>query len=75
MTRGEKPIDTKIVLEKNELTPIELQAKDGLALINGTQMMTAYGAYVLERFTPPNQIRRRNFSDVTRSTTRKLKTI
>jgi len=31
------------------LEPIELQAKDGLALINGTQLMTAYGAYVLER--------------------------
>ena len=28
---------------------IELQAKDGLALINGTQMMAAYGAFVLER--------------------------
>jgi histidine ammonia-lyase len=29
--------------------PIELEAKDGLALINGTQLMAAYGAYVLER--------------------------
>jgi histidine ammonia-lyase len=28
---------------------IQLKAKDGLALINGTQMMAAYGAYVLER--------------------------
>ena len=31
------------------INPIHLQAKDGLALINGTQMMAAYGAYVLER--------------------------
>ncbi len=31
------------------LEPIRLQAKDGLALINGTQLMAAYGAYVLER--------------------------
>ncbi len=31
------------------LKPIELQAKDGLALINGTQLMSAYGAFVLER--------------------------
>ena len=31
------------------LEPIRLKAKDGLALINGTQLMAAYGAYVLER--------------------------
>ncbi len=31
------------------IEPVNLQAKDGLALINGTQMMAAYGAYVLER--------------------------
>ena len=31
------------------LEPIRLSAKDGLALINGTQLMAAYGAYVLER--------------------------
>ena len=29
--------------------PVRLKAKDGLALINGTQLMTAYGAFVLER--------------------------
>jgi len=28
---------------------VQLKAKDGLALINGTQLMTAYGANVLER--------------------------
>ncbi|HUF10852.1 MAG TPA: histidine ammonia-lyase, partial [Rhodothermales bacterium] len=33
------------------LRPIELRAKDGLALINGTQLMSAYGAWVLEKTT------------------------
>jgi len=37
------------VLESKGIEPISLQAKDGLALINGTQMMAAYGAFVLER--------------------------
>ncbi len=36
-------------LNRNNISPIQLQAKDGLALINGTQMMSAYGAYILER--------------------------
>lgn len=31
------------------LEPVSLSAKDGLALINGTQLMAAYGAYILER--------------------------
>ncbi len=37
------------VLQKHGLEPIELQAKDGLSLINGTQLMCAYGAYILNR--------------------------
>jgi histidine ammonia-lyase len=37
------------VLQAKGIEPISLQAKDGLALINGTQMMAAYGAFVLER--------------------------
>lgn len=37
------------VLNQQEIEPIELQPKDGLSLINGTQLMGAYGAYVLER--------------------------
>ena len=31
------------------IEPVQLKAKDGLALINGTQLMAAYGAYVCER--------------------------
>lgn len=37
------------VLRAMGIEPVELRAKDGLALINGTQMMLAYGAFVLER--------------------------
>lgn len=36
-------------LARHGLAPIRLQAKDGLALINGTQLMSAYGAFVLEK--------------------------
>jgi histidine ammonia-lyase len=36
-------------LRSHGLEPVELGAKDGLALINGTQLMSAYGAFVLER--------------------------
>jgi histidine ammonia-lyase len=37
------------VLQAKGIQAVSLQAKDRLALINGTQMMAAYGAYVLER--------------------------
>lgn len=35
------------VLEKMNWKPITLQSKEGLALLNGTQFMSAYGCYVL----------------------------
>src|SRR5690606_38239988 len=35
--------DSLDVLEKHQIEPITLQAKEGLALINGTQTMTAMG--------------------------------
>jgi histidine ammonia-lyase len=41
--------DVPAALKAAGLQAISLQAKDGLALINGTQLMAAYGAYVLER--------------------------
>ena len=31
------------VLESNKLTPIKLGPKEGIALINGTQLITALG--------------------------------
>jgi histidine ammonia-lyase len=36
-------------LKLHGIEPVQLKAKDGLALINGTQLMAAYGAFVLER--------------------------
>ncbi len=37
------------ILKKHNWNPITLQAKEGLALLNGTQFMSAYGTYVLLR--------------------------
>ena len=41
--------DAKYVLESHNLTPIALSAKEGLALINGTQLITSIGAEAAER--------------------------
>jgi len=41
-----KPITAKSVFKKFGLEPVVLHAKEGLALINGTQMMTAFAAYI-----------------------------
>lgn len=38
-----------VVIAEQGWEPLDLQPKDGLALINGTQLMSAYGAYVLEK--------------------------
>ena len=35
------------VLKKTGLTPMELKSKEGLALLNGTQFMSAYGVYLI----------------------------
>ena len=32
--------------KKLKLVPIKLKAKEGLALINGTQMMTAFASFI-----------------------------
>ncbi|MBT8261418.1 MAG: histidine ammonia-lyase [Bacteroidia bacterium] len=42
-------IKTEEVLKKHNWEPITLQAKEGLALLNGTQFMSAYGTYILLR--------------------------
>jgi len=39
-----KFIDSRTALRNHGLRPVRLTAKEGLALINGTQMMTAYAA-------------------------------
>jgi histidine ammonia-lyase len=39
-------VDSGIALKKFGLSPLTLTAKEGLALINGTQMMTAYAALI-----------------------------
>merc|ERR1712125_309724 len=35
------------VLAKHDWEPVSLEAKEGLALLNGTQFMSAYGVYCL----------------------------
>jgi len=43
-TRSERIINAGIALNRTGLKPVRLTAKEGLALINGTQMMTAYAS-------------------------------
>jgi len=38
-----------VVLKQVNMTPLKLKPKEGLALLNGTQFMSAYGAYVILR--------------------------
>jgi histidine ammonia-lyase len=38
---------SKPILSQLNISPIKLQAKEGLALLNGTQFMSAYGIYTL----------------------------
>ena len=42
-------VDSGTALRRNGLTPVRLTAKEGLALINGTQMMTAYAALAVHQ--------------------------
>lgn len=42
-----KKVASKVVLEKYHWSPIVLQSKEGLALLNGTQFMSAYGCYMI----------------------------
>ncbi len=41
-----KVLKSSFALKKFGLTPVKLAAKEGLALINGTQMMTAFASYI-----------------------------
>jgi histidine ammonia-lyase len=42
-----KQLNAAEVLKENGLTAIKLKSKEGLALLNGTQFMSAYGCYCL----------------------------
>ncbi|MDO8643549.1 MAG: histidine ammonia-lyase [bacterium] len=42
-------VSAKKVLSKKGIRPFRLQSKEGLSLINGTQMMTAYSLLLIER--------------------------
>ena len=39
--------DVKEILNKFDLSPLKLKSKEGLALLNGTQFMSAYGLHLL----------------------------
>jgi len=41
--------NTASIMERYKWRPIKLQSKEGLALINGTQFMSAYGMYCLQK--------------------------
>ncbi|GAB4169261.1 MAG: histidine ammonia-lyase [Wenzhouxiangellaceae bacterium] len=43
------PEPTRVTLQRLGIDPVDLAPKDGLALINGTQLMGAIGAWVLSR--------------------------
>lgn len=43
--------DSKKVLEANNLKAMRLGPKEGIALINGTQLITSLGAEAVERAT------------------------
>ena len=45
--QGDAMVEAKTILEKHHLTPVVLGPKEGLALINGTQFMSAYGVHCL----------------------------
>jgi histidine ammonia-lyase len=39
--------ESALILKKLGWSPVELQSKEGLALLNGTQFMSAYGVYII----------------------------
>ena len=44
---GEEMASAKDILAEHQLQPIKLHTKEGLALLNGTQFMSAYGVHTL----------------------------
>ncbi len=47
---GDKITETSKILKKHNLQPLKLQAKEGLALINGTQFILAHAILGLDKF-------------------------
>jgi histidine ammonia-lyase len=47
VVHGNKEVNASTILKKFNWEPIKLEAKEGLALLNGTQFMSAYGVYLL----------------------------
>ncbi|NHK33042.1 MAG: histidine ammonia-lyase, partial [Asgard group archaeon] len=47
---GEKYIPTEKILTEHNKIPLKLHAKEGLALINGTQFISAFGVIISENF-------------------------
>jgi len=47
VVHNNKEYDAKTLLETFNWDPVKLEAKEGLALLNGTQFMSAYGVYLL----------------------------
>ena len=47
---GKNYIKSLEILQEHDLTPLKLQAKEGLALINGTQFITAHAIVIHEKF-------------------------
>ncbi|MFX0033647.1 MAG: histidine ammonia-lyase, partial [Candidatus Hermodarchaeota archaeon] len=47
---GSKYLHSKEILDENGLEPIELNAKEGVALINGTQFISAFAVKIIEKF-------------------------
>lgn len=45
--KGENAVPASQIFKKFQLDPIGLKPKDGLSLVNGTQMMSAYGVQIL----------------------------
>jgi histidine ammonia-lyase len=51
-----KIFEAKSVFKKIGLIPVRLKAKEGLALINGTQMMTSFAAHITARAKRLNKV-------------------
>ncbi len=49
--KGSDFIPTRKILEEKNLKPLNLQAKEGVALINGTQFMAACAIKIIEKFS------------------------